>query len=127
MTIIYPTDPAVLFGNIGYTWNIERDVGRGIGDVDPGDFLGFNFGMGFAINERTSFSLGYDHDIVFETDREGDSGLNNAEFDRIHVGNFLLGFAFQATKRVNFNISLGIGVTEDAPDVRLTLRTPIRY
>ena len=58
---VYPTDPAVLFGSVSYLWNLERDVGGDFGKIDPGDVIGVNFGLGFAINERTSFSLGYDH------------------------------------------------------------------
>lgn len=120
---IYPSDPAVFYGSVSYLWNIERDV-RGFGDIDPGDALGFNFGLGFAINERTSVSLGYDHSIVLETEREGDSGLE-ASFDRFQVGTFLLGMTQRLSRSSSLSVTLGMGVTEFAPDVQLTLRLPI--
>lgn len=126
LTVIYPTDPAVLYGNLSYTWNFERDIGGGTGRIDPGDFVGFNFGMGFAINQRMSFSLGYEHTIIFDTTQENGNALES-EFDRLHVGSFLFGVGYRATERMSINLSLGIGVTEDSPDVGLTLRTPLSF
>jgi hypothetical protein len=48
-TLIYPTDPVVFFGSVNYLWNIKRNnvtdrLGRS-NDIDPGDAVGFNFGM----------------------------------------------------------------------------------
>lgn len=125
LTLVFPTDPAVFFGNIGYTWNLARDVGNDIGRVDPGDFLSVSFGMGFGVNENTSFSLGYDHTVVFDTEYE-DIEVADSEFDRIHVGNLLIGFSHQFAPGKSVNVSLGVGVTEDAPDVQLTLKMPFR-
>ncbi|GAB3686138.1 hypothetical protein [Salinisphaera aquimarina] len=124
LTIVYPSDPAVFFGNVSYTWNMERDINDRIGKVDPGDFVGFNFGMGFGVNNNTSFSLGYDHTVVFETKQEGVD--NASEFDEIHVGRFMIGFNQRVAHNSNINFALAIGVTEDAPDIQLTFRSPIR-
>ncbi|MES1930379.1 hypothetical protein SADO_14028 [Salinisphaera dokdonensis CL-ES53] len=124
ITAVYPTDPAVFFGNFSYTWNLERDVGGNIGEIDPGDFVGINFGMGFGINENTSFSLGYDHTVVFRTEQNG--SVDQTEFDRIHVASLLLGFGHSFSPKANLNLALAIGVTEDAPDVQVTMRLPIR-
>jgi hypothetical protein len=121
---IYTSDPAVLFANISYLWNVERDVGGEFGRIDPGDAIGFSFGMGFAINARTSFNLGYDHSTVLETKRENDAGLE-ASFDRFQIGTLLLGFSHRLGKRSSANLSLGIGVTEYAPDLQLSLRVPM--
>ncbi|KAB7624395.1 hypothetical protein [Alkalilimnicola sp. S0819] len=126
LTFLYPSDPAILYGSISYLWNIERDVGGTIGKIDPGDALGFGFGLGFAINDRTSFSLGYDHSIVFETRRENDAGID-ATFDRFQVGSFLLGVSHRLSAATNLNLSLGIGVTEQAPDLQLTLKLPMSW
>lgn len=126
LTVIYPTDPAVLYGNVGYTLNLERDLGARFGRIDPGDFINFNFGMGFGINESTSFSLGYDHTVVLETDREA-AGDIETEFDMLQVGTFLVGFSHRVSDETSLNLSLGVGVTEDSPDVQLSLRVPIRF
>ncbi len=125
LTVIYPTEPAVLFANVSYLWNLESEIDD-LGTVDPGDALGFSFGMGFAINETTSFSLGYDHSVLFKTDIENDTGIDE-EFDTIQVGTFQLGLAYQLTNRSSFNLSLGIGVTDDSPDVQIAIRAPMSF
>ncbi|MHB1113907.1 MAG: type IV pilus assembly protein FimV, partial [Acidovorax defluvii] len=69
LTWLLPSDPAVFFGGISYTHNfgrsnVSRRVLAGeqefIGSVKPGDVWGINFGMGLAINDRSSFSVGID-------------------------------------------------------------------
>jgi len=130
VTAIYPTSPAVLFGNLSYTYNIPASVDTTIGDarigdVDPGDSIGAVIGMGFGINENTSFSLGYKHSYIFETVTE----INGRDVDseELHIG----AVTFNITQRVSDSTSVAFdleaGVTEDAPDVRATLRVPIKF
>lgn len=126
LTVIYPSEPAVLYGNFSYLWNQERDLGEEFGEIDPGDVVGVSFGLGFAVNEYTSFSLGYDHSVVLETERENDTGLEPT-FDRFHVGTFLLGMSHRLGPATSINLGLGIGVTEQAPDLQFTVKFPIRF
>lgn len=126
LSFVHPSDPAVLFGSLSYLWNIERDIGGDYGTIDPGDAVGFNFGLGFAVNERTSYSLGYDHNMIFETKREGDPGIDPL-FDRYQVGTLLLGIGHRLTPSTVMNFSLGVGVTEYAPDLQLSLRIPVSF
>lgn len=128
ITMMFPSDPAVLYGSVSYLWNMEEDKGREFGGkIDPGDALGISFGIGFAVNEQTSFSLGYDHNVIFETDVEQDNDQLDATFDRIHSGSFLIGISQAVGKATNVNLSLGIGATENAPDMQLTLRVPFSF
>jgi len=127
LTVLYQSDPAVFFANLGYLWNIEDDVGKTFGDqtigtVDPGDAVRTSFGMGYAINQRASFTLGYKHDFIQETDTE----INGVELSSstLDVGSLLLGYGFQLTDATSLNINLELGVTADAPDVVFTLRVP---
>ncbi|MCG5501441.1 hypothetical protein, partial [Ectothiorhodospira lacustris] len=108
LTVIYSTDPAVIYGNISYVWNLERDVGNDQGKIDPGNALGFSLGTGFALNNRTSLSFGYDHSIVFKTKRELGDPLNPT-FDRVQVGTFLWGLSHRLSDRTSMNFSVGIG------------------
>lgn len=122
LTMLYPSDPAVFFANVSYLWNLPDEVGGEIGKVSPGDAIGFNFGMGFGINQRASFSLAYDHTIMQETKQQGQNVIgSNAD-----VGSFVVGFTHEINPISAFNLSLSIGVTDDAPDVRLTLRLPLQ-
>lgn len=139
VTWIFPTDPAVFYGNFSYLWNIEDDVDetitadRRIGDVDPGDVFGFAFGMGYSLNEKTSFSVGYEHKFVFETDQDitdtsgGTPITNTVSSEEFDVGTLSFGFSYALNNRTSLNLTLQTGVTEDAPDVRMLLRVPIRF
>src|SRR3546814_10184716 len=75
VTILYPNDPAVFFANFGYFFHLPEDVDKTfndqtIGEVDPGDAFRLSFGMAYSINERSSFTLGYKHDFIDETETE---------------------------------------------------------
>ncbi|NOR71527.1 MAG: transporter, partial [Methylomarinum sp.] len=121
ITVLYPTDPGVFFGNLSYSYNAETS--ENIGKVDPGDAIGLSFGMGFALNERSSFSLGYSHKHVFESEINGIT----LEGSEVNIGQLLIGYSFRYSAKTNINLSLGIGTTEDAQDVRLNLRVPMSF
>lgn len=123
LTAIWPSDPAVFYANLGYTWNIERDVGGEFGTIDPGDVYQVNAGVGLALNERASLSLGYDHQVITETIQNGET----VEDGLIHVGRLLLGSSYRFSDRISLNFQLGVGVTEDAPDMTATVRVPITF
>ncbi|NOQ51920.1 MAG: transporter [Desulfuromonadaceae bacterium] len=126
LSAILLSDPAVFFGSINYLWNVARDVGTVNGDdfgrLDPGDAYGFNFGMGLSLNEKASFSLGYDHSILSRNKQNGEIIPDQVT---LHVGSLQLGYSYRLTDKSNLNLSLSIGVTENAPDVQLTLKMPM--
>jgi hypothetical protein len=126
LSAILPSDPAVFFGSINYLWNMERDVGtvngENYGKIDPGDAYGFNFGMGLSLNEKASFSLGYDHSILSRNKQNGEIIPKQVT---LHVGTLQLGYSYRLRDKSNLNLSLGIGVTENSPDVQLALKIPI--
>ena len=129
LTVIYPTDPVVFFGSLSYLWNIKRNNitdsnGQPFREVDPGDSVGFNFGMGLSLNERASLSLGYDHNIFGKTKVNGTPPAGELT---TQIGTFLIGYSYKLTPKTNMNLSMGIGVTKDAPDVQLTLRFPTSF
>jgi hypothetical protein len=129
ITALFPSDPAVFFSTLTYTWNIEKSVDRDvsgnfIGDFDPGDSVGVTFGMGLALNERASFSVGYEHNLFFEDKVNGQKLPLGQD---IHIGRLLFGYSYQIAQHTNFNLSLGVGVTDESPDVNLTLRMPVTF
>ena len=126
LSAILPSDPAVFFGSINYLWNVARDVGmvngEDYGEIDPGDAYGFNFGMGLSLNEKASFSLGYDHSILGRNKQNGEIGSDQVS---LHVGSLQLGYSYRLTDQSTLNLSLSIGVTESTPDVQLMLKMPL--
>lgn len=133
ITALYPSDPAVFFTNIGYLYNRKDSINKRInddiiiGDVDPGDAIRVSFGMGYAINERASFSMGYKHDYINRTKTEfiGANGNSTTQSSRsLNIGSLLLGWSYQLKPDVSVNLGLELGVTDDAPDTVITLRVP---
>lgn len=128
VTAIFPSDPAVFYANLGYLWNIERDVDRTIGGnlistVDPGDNISFSFGMGFGINERASFNLGYEHNFILETTTIINGAKSGSE--TLQVGSLVLGLSYRLSDTVGLSLSVSVGATTDAPDATLSFRVPI--
>lgn len=124
ITMLYPSDPAVFFSNLGYVYNMEKDVGGSNGTIDPGDSINASLGMGFSINDKTSFSLGYSHSVVMKTKQNG-SPLANSQI--LQVGSTTFGYSYQVNDRVGLNFNVATGVTDDAPDMQATLRIPIKF
>lgn len=133
LTMLYPSDPAVFFGSISYTHNFSRDnVSRTVlndqreflGTITPGDVVGFNFGMGLALNEKSSFSIGYDHSSVGRTEMNGEVVPGSV---RTQLGTLLLGYSYRLSPKTSLNVSVGAGLTRDTPDVSLTVRLPMTF
>lgn len=133
LTWLYPSDPAVLFGSFSYLHNFKRDnVSRKvldgeqefIGTVAPGDVIGFNFGMGLALNEKTSFSIGYDHNSVGRTKQDDKTVAGSV---RTQLATLLLGYSYRVTDKTSLSVSVGAGLTRDTPDVSLTFRLPMSF
>ncbi|HEX6362281.1 MAG TPA: acetate kinase, partial [Albitalea sp.] len=132
LTVLLPSDPAVLFGTVSYLHSIKRDDvvqltdGEPIplGTVKPGGVFGFNFGMGLALNEKSSFSIGYDHATIGKT-RVG--GVPAVDAVRVQLGTLLLGYSYRVDAKQTVNVSLGVGATRDTPDVTLTVRVPMTF
>lgn len=129
MTLIYPTDPAVLFGTAGYTWNLGSNAGRDLdddGQVNDKFNLGNSFflgmGMGFAVNNRLSFSLGVNHRTVFKSSING-----NKVGEMLQIDSLSTGFSLALTEKTSLNMNLQAGLTEDAPDVEVSFSLPIAF
>ena len=132
LTWLYPSDPAVFFGSFTYLHNFKRtDVSRKVrdgdeflGTISAGDILGFNFGMGLALNEKSSFSIGYDHNSVGRTKQNGVTVPGSV---RAQLGTLLLGYSFRLNPKTTLSLSVGAGLTRDTPDVTMTVRLPVAF
>ena len=123
LTVLYPSDPAVLFGSMSFIWNMPRDVGGQIGTVEPGNGANANLGLGIALNEKLSLSLGYDH-TVFARPTSASNLLLTTAPTVTHVGVLLIGGGYRLKDRTFVNFVVGVGATREAPDLTVTLRIP---
>lgn len=133
LTWLFPSDPAVFFGSISYLHSFKRhDVSRllrdglreSLGTVEPGKIFGVNFGIGLALNEKGSLSLGYDHSTIGRT-RQNGTVVPGAV--RTQLGTLLMGYSYRLAKDRTLNISVGAGLTRDTPDVSLSVRLPMTF
>ena len=53
-------------------------------------------------------------------------GVKN-DSERLSVGTFSVGVNFKIREDVSVNVGVAIGVTEDAPDVGISLRVPTSF
>jgi uncharacterized coiled-coil protein SlyX len=133
LTWLFPSDPAVFFGGVNYTYNFKRSgvsrlVLNGerefIGDVEPGGIFGVNFGMGLALNDKSSFSMGVDLNSVGRTRQ---NGVPLATSVRTQLASLLLGYSYRYTDKTTFSVTVGAGLTRDTPDLTLNLRIPMSF
>jgi hypothetical protein len=132
LTWLYPSDPVVFFGNFSYLHSFGKTesltllngVQEFLGNVQPGDIWGFNIGMGLALNEKASVSIGYDMSIVQPTSQNGQTVVGSV---RTILGTLLIGYSYRITPKTTLNFSIGAGLTRDTPDVTLTMRVPMSF
>lgn len=126
LTMLYPSDPVVLFSSVSFIYNIPRDVGGGVGTVDPGSGGNANLGIGVSLNEKLSLTLGYDHTIFSKPTSASNLLLTTAP-QVTHIGVLLLGGSYRWSERSFVNFVVGVGATREAPDLQVTLRVPTAW
>jgi hypothetical protein len=133
VTWLYPSDPVVFFGNLSYLHNFPRhDVSRTVllggkqplGTVRVGDIADVSIGMGLALNDKASISIGYDQSFVGITKQNGKTVAGSA---KSVLGTLLLGGSYRFSDKRSMNFTLGVGVTRDTPDATVTVRVPMMY
>ena len=128
-------DPMVVFGSVTYFRNFPRDfvdideaVGDQPGRVDVGNAYQVGAGIAFALNEKSSISASYTQRIVEQSKirREGQDwqGIIGSQ---ANVGFVNLGATFALNQKLSLISTVGIGLTEDSPDMAVSVRLPYRF
>jgi LysM repeat protein len=139
VTFILPTDPAVLFANIGYQVNLPTTPDAPIGsaivrEFDPGDAIRSSIGVGLSLNERLSLNFGYDQSYFFQTKSiietadtaNGGVILTDARQPTVTIGSLGIGGSYLVNDRLRLNLNTAFGATDAAPDMRISLRAQFR-
>ncbi len=130
ITMLYPSDPAVIFGGLTFNHNFSKDVNKTIGGalvgkVIPGDSIGATMGFGLSLNPRFSVSLGYSHNYIFETRTELNGNWQRST--SLQVGSLLMGWSYRINDHTTLSTNFEFGVTSDAPDLQATISLPMKF
>lgn len=133
LSAVKTADPAIVFGNIGYTHSFQRsfdDIDSSPDTVNPGDVqLGdsyyYGLGVAFAFNERTSLSMSFS-DRLSARARTRYKGMpwTKVVGSDANAATFNFGVTYALDKHTTLVTMLGIGLTPDAPDFSLTFKVP---
>lgn len=129
-------DPMVVFGSINYFRNFERgfaDIDENPGDqpgrVSIGNALQFGAGLAYALNENSSISMSYSQRLVERSQLKLDTA---EDFQRVigsqaNIALVNLGATFALGQHLSLISTVGIGLTDDSPDMVVGLRLPYRF
>lgn len=120
ITVVKVKDPVVFFGSTSYTFSpvVYEDIGR----FDPGDTFGIELGLALALNLDTALSFGFEQHFTRASTLD-DLAVPGSY---ISTGTFLIGTSFALGQNVSIDFSVGIGLTEDAPDMQMGITVPFR-
>jgi hypothetical protein len=127
LIFIKTSDPAILSLNVSYFYNATRNVGieGGIdyGKIDLGDSIECSLGILFALNEKLSLQFSYDQKFTEKSKQNGEKLVGTD----VNASVFNVGVTYAISNKLSFDMVIGIGLTEDAPDVTLQFRLPITF
>ncbi len=111
---IKTTDPIVLFWGVRYThaFAASHYLNDGVHRVEPGDTAEYNFGFGFAVNDRVSLSVQDTGSYQWETRSDGSAVSGSAT----ETASFRSALTFRISRQTYIEQSLSIGLNDDTPD-----------
>lgn len=133
LSAVKTTDPAILFGNIGYVRSFAGsfdDIDNNPATVNPGkvrlgDTYYIGAGVAFAFNERTSLSIAFSNRLSGRARTKYEGGeWNKLIGSDANAASVNLGVTHALSPNATLVSILGIGLTPDAPDFSLTFKVP---
>jgi hypothetical protein len=121
LTVLKTIDPLVVYSTLSYTANLPYR--ESFGRVHAGDAIDSQVGALLAVSPDTSLSFAFDQRFAFVTRVDGakipgsDGVAAVAQFGIDQV----------LSSRTLLEVTLGIGLTRDAPDYSLMVSVPIRF
>ena len=136
ISLVKTFDPAVLFGTLSYTHNLEEsfvDISSTVGSKTPGkvqlgDSYQIGAGVAFALNEKMSMSFSVSDLIQRKSKLKPNGGdWQSVVSSDANAGYFNVGMTIAATDNLTIVPNLSIGMTEDAPDFTFSLKFPYYF
>jgi hypothetical protein len=117
LTAIKRQDPVTLIAGMSYQHTYKREL------LKPGSAISANFGSLIALSPETSMRFLFSGTYQNETEL---SGQKIDGSDRT-VATFVVGGSTLLMPGTLLNLSVGVGLTDDADDFSITLSLPIRF
>lgn len=136
ISLVKTFDPAVLFGSLAYTYNMEESFGdisstenqKVPGKVKLGDSFQIGAGVAFALNEKMSMSFSVTDLIVRRSKVKSDGeDWTTVVGSDANAAYFNVGMTLAATDSLTIVPNLSIGLTDDAPDFTFSLKFPYYF
>jgi hypothetical protein len=121
LTAVKAVDPMVFFSTISYDHSFSQR--EPFGRFRAGPSIGFELGAVLAVSPETTLSLGLAQDFRGKAELDGISlaGTDGvASVLQIGVGRVL-------SPRVLLDLTLGVGLTREAPDYSFQVSAPVRF
>ena len=117
LTAIKRQDPVTFIGGMSYQHTFKRGL------VKPGAVTSANFGSLIALSPETSMRF------LFSGAYQNEAELSGSKIDGSDrtVATFVTGGSTLLAPGTLLNLSVGIGLTDDADDFSITLSLPIRF
>lgn len=132
ITAVKSSDPMVLFGSVSYAYNVaagkmvpdpQNATHQVLAHFEPGDTSGFQLGGVLAVNPETSLSLAWDQSITRGLTVQG----VRIPGSYLVGGTLRLGGSYIYSPGKIVDLSLGIGLTRDVPNLQFTVGVPLRF
>lgn len=128
-------DPMIVFGSATYFHNFKRnfaDINEipedQPGSVKLGDAVQYGAGLAFALNDKSSISMSYTQRIVERTRLTPvDQDTREIVGSQANVALVNLGATFSLGENIALVTNVGVGLTDDSPDMALSVRIPYRF
>lgn len=131
LSVLRSYDPVILFGNIGYTYNVARtfdDISPVVGQTQParvelGNPILLSGGMAIALNDRAALSFSVASSIAGATHIVGEDGKRErVAGSSTNTATFNVGVSYVLPSLWTINGQLTTGLTPDAPNFMFGVR-----
>ncbi|HSK45673.1 MAG TPA: transporter [Candidatus Binatia bacterium] len=132
ITAVKSSDPMILFGSLSYAYNVPagkmvpdpQNVGQQmLAHFEPGDTSGFQLGAALAVNPEASLTFSWDQSFTRGTTVNG----LRIPGSNLVGGTLRFGGSYIYMPGRIIDLSLGIGLTRDVPNLQFTVGVPLRF
>lgn len=123
-------DPVVLFASVSANYGFkesgldQRRGSRTIEEFEPGISGGFAFGFAYSFNYDVSMTMSYQQSFNTGAEFSYQGGESYSAADQTSAS-FAISLGVRVSPETIVNGTVGLGLTEDAPDISLGLSFPL--